>query len=157
MDVPRSPHSDSFLVAPPMAAEDDVEAIDEADTAEIPASKSVPPHVPPARVVTNEGELPSVIVDLKEVERAETDRASEVDGLLVATEAKVEDLVPVIEADHRELEPTRRAVVRPRVSTAPKLAIALVAALGAAGATFAGLKVSGVSAGSIGAALHVLR
>ena len=137
-----------------MTASDDV-LDDDADTTEIPASKSVPPHVPPARVITNETDLPSVIVELKELEVAEVQRASEVDGLLVATEA-LEATVPVEEKGRQGQ--TQRSRIRSRAAAGtPRLAIALVAALSAAGATFAGLKVSHVPAGSLGAALHVSR
>jgi hypothetical protein len=144
----KSPDSDLFLAHPLTAYEDDVEVLDDADTTEIPASKSVPPHVPPSRVVTHENELPSVIVDLKELEMAEAERISAVEGLLFTVETQ----------DQAHAEPTRRSVLRPRpFAPATKLAIALVAALGAAGATFGGLKVSHVAPGSIGASLHGMR
>jgi hypothetical protein len=108
--------------------------------------------------VTNENDLPSVIVDLKELEVAELQRASDVDGLLVATE-KLEAPVAVEEEPGAwDDEHTRPSQIRTRArSKVPAYAIAFVAALGAAGATFGGLKVSHVPAGSLGAALHVLR
>ena len=75
------------------ARRDDIRDVadDDAETTEIPASRSVPPHVPPARVVTTDDDLPSVIVDLHaerlEVnELVEMQRASDVDGLLTASE-----------------------------------------------------------------------
>jgi hypothetical protein len=150
------PDSAPFLLvhARQTTASDDV-IEDDADTTEIPASKSVPPHAPPARVITSETDLPSVIVDLKEIEVAEVQRGSEVDGLLVETEA-LEATVAVEERGRQEH--TQRSRIRSRTAAStPRLAIALVAALSAAGATFAGLKVSHVPAGSLGAALHVSR
>ncbi len=137
---------------------------DDTDTTEIPASKSVPPHVPPSRVVNSERDLPSVIVDLKELEVEETARASEVDGLLVAVDcltvevAAIGEIVEVPYAPRGEA--TRRSILRARPSRAaalPKVAIALAAALSAAGATFAGLKVSHVSPAAAGAAMHFTR
>ena len=148
------PDSAPFLLVDPMTPSDDV-TDDEADTTEIPASRSVPPHVPPARVVMLEDDLPSVIVDLRELEVAELQRASEVDGLLVATDALA--ATTPIEVAPRRQEQTGRSRIRPRSALVPRLTIALVAALSAAGATFAGLKVSHVPAGSLGAALHVVR
>ncbi len=70
----------------------------EEDEAERHPAKSVPPHVPPTpRVATYESDLPSVIVDLAELEASarleaasdliEVQRTSDVDGLLAATDA----------------------------------------------------------------------
>ena len=116
-------------------------------------SADAPPHVPPARVITTETDLPSVIVDLKELEVAELQRANEVDGLLVATET-----LEAVDDEPSHAGQTRRTRVRSRAAgNLPRFAIALMAALSAAGATFAGLKVSHVPAGSLGAALHVVR
>jgi hypothetical protein len=70
-----------LLVRPPSGVED---VLDDAETIEVPASRSVPPHHPPAPLTTNETDLPSVIVDLHELVSAqvEADRASDVDCLL---------------------------------------------------------------------------
>ena len=79
------PDSVPFLLVRETAVAEDV-VDDDAETTEIPSARSVPPHVPPARVVTSENELPTVIVELKEVEVAQPERASDVDGLLTVSE-----------------------------------------------------------------------
>src|SRR5271170_327011 len=124
------PDSVPFLLLREMAAAEDV-VDDDAETTEIPASRSVPPHAPPARVVTSENELPTVIVELKEVEVAEPERASEVDGLLSVSEVR--------------RTAARTSFSGSRAGKSRGLAIALLAALSAAGGTVAGIKVFHVS------------
>jgi hypothetical protein len=165
------PDSLPFLLVrpsrPSLAMKSDV-LDDDGETTEIPASKSVPPHLPPAPVVTTEHELPSVIVslfDLEIGESAELQRASDVDGLLTAVEV-IEVTIPLEEVTipvevAPSIDPTSdtgRVIVRsaPRARSRG-FAIAALAALMAAGGTFAGLKVCHVSGGSLGAALHVVR
>ena len=149
----QQPDSLPFLLLRDGAAADD--AVDEdAETTEIPASRSVPPHSPPPRVITSENELPSVIVELKEVEVAEPERASEVDGLLTVSERIVLQDAPRSDVKR---EGSRRSFSGSRVGTTRGLAIALVAALSAAGGTVAGMKVFHVSGVRLGAALHVVR
>jgi hypothetical protein len=142
-----------LLVRETTSAEEVVD--DDAETTEIPSSRSVPPHLPPARVVTSEQELPSVIVELKEVEVSEPERASEVDGLLrVSDKFALED---VLRAEAPRAAVTRRSLSGSRSGTSRGLAIALLAALSAAGGTVAGMKVFHVSGVRLGAALHVVR
>jgi hypothetical protein len=57
------PDSVPFLLTRPTALMTSDAIGDDAETTEIPASRSVPPHAPPPAVVTTEHELPSVIVD----------------------------------------------------------------------------------------------
>jgi carbamoylphosphate synthase large subunit len=158
--LPTSAQPDSIpflLVRPALATSSDDVVDDEAETTEIPASKSVPPHTPPARVVTTENDLPSVIVELKEIEVAEVQRASDVDGLLNVS-VKLDFPLPVEDKPTiDEVSPTRQSRSRARAGKARGFTIALVAALGAAGGTFAGLKVCHISGGTLGAALHVVR
>jgi hypothetical protein len=146
------PESVPFLLVRETASADDV-VDDDAETTEIPASRSVPPHSPPARVVTSENELPTVIVELKEVEVAEPERASEVDGLLTVSEKIALEEIP----SGVRRAAARRSFSGSRGGTSRGLAIALLAALSAAGGTVAGMKVFHVSGMRLGAALHVVR
>jgi len=142
-----------LLLVRETAAADDV-ADDDAETTEIPSSRSVPPHVPPARVVTSENELPTIIVELKEVEVSEPERASGVDGLLTVSEKiALEETAPSAVRPRA----ARRSFRGARAGTSRGLAIALLAALSAAGGTVVGMKVFHVSGVRLGAALHVVR
>ena len=149
-----SPQPDSvpFLLvrpvsSPPGAAE---APDDDAETNEIPSSRSVPPHAPPSALTTTETELPSVIVDLREMEASEEierQRQTDVDGLLSTTDEI--DLSPFqLPIDHdAPLRPnvkTKRSR-RSSASRAFGFAIAAVAALTAAGGTFVGMRVMHVS------------
>jgi hypothetical protein len=172
------PDSVPFLLTRPNGLMTSDVIDDDAETTEIPASRSVPPHAPPAPVVTTEHELPSVIVEeVWAAEERETSgpspSRSDVDSLLTASETlefplpeASRSVIPVtplpVPEDWRQVQtevsrhgraaggPARRARVRAVV-------IAAVAALTAAGGTFVGLKVFHVSAGTLNAALHVVR
>jgi hypothetical protein len=115
---------------------------------EIPVSRSVPPHAPPARTPMPE-DLPTIIVDLREVavtEEQEAQRASEVDGLIAAAEeiAVSEGRILIVAS-----QPARRS--------RGVVAALLLTALAVAG-TFAGLHARGLSAhDSVGASLHIAR
>ena len=158
------PDSVPFLLVRPNAPVMKSDAVDEdADTGEIPSSRSVPPHAPPAPVSTTEHELPSVILDLCErelSEAAERQRATDVDGLLTVSET-LEFPIPVDEQPvlepHVETRPSVVAKGMVRRARARGFAIAAVAALMAAGGTFAGLRVYHVSGLSFGAAQHLVR
>jgi hypothetical protein len=151
------PESVPFLLvrAPVSATVDAAHVVDDdGETVEVPASRSVPPHLPPPAVVTTEQELPSVIVDLQDLEAgelADLQRASDVDVLLTASET-IEFPIP---EEPVELTVTHHSVRRrSRAGTAARVTLALVAALSAAGGAFAGVKVFHVSGGSLSAALH---
>jgi hypothetical protein len=142
-----------LLVRPPSSVED---VLDDAETTEIPAAKSVPPHAPPARVTTMENHLPSVIVDLHSAdarEEPEAQRESSVDGLLDASERRTLPL-PVMMSGPSE-------VTLPSVEARPArgrgVLIALLAAAMAAGGTFAVVRVLHLSSQSLSAALHIVR
>ena len=143
--ITTSPPSVPFLlVRPPSGAE---EVLDDADTAEIPSSRSVPPHAPPARVTTAETELPSVIVDqvgFDASEGAEARRAISVD-------------IPVDVTAPLDLRDSTLRSPQTRGSRGRGIAIALLAAAMAAGGTFAVVRVLHVSGQSLGAALHIVR
>jgi hypothetical protein len=174
------PDSVPFLLVRPVSVSEGLVAAtkpdagdDDAETAEIPASKSVPPHSPPPPVVTTEHELPSVIVELHELEVSEMielQRASDVDVLLTASET-IEFPLDVEFPVHVEEAPaldgrakTRRSAMKSsgaRTAWARGFAIATIAALTAAGGTFAGLRVCHGAAGtagwgSLGASLQTL-
>ncbi len=170
------PDSVPFLLVRPVVEMKGDVVDDDGETAEVPVSKSVPPHAPPAAIVTSEHELPSVIVDLcaleasSEVETVELQRASEVDGLLTTSQAmQAPPMPPVeplevaipIEEDHPldSQGGTHSLKMRSgsRAVRARGFAIAAVAALTAAGGTFAGLRVCHVTGSSLGAAFHVVR
>jgi len=173
------PDSVPFLLTRPTALMTSDVIDDDAETTEIPISRSVPPHAPPPPVVTTEHELPSVIVDAWDMEiRTTSDanvRPSEVDGLLSASEtldfplpalsASTRPVIPVtplpIEEDPlgAETELTRIGHVGRRSARKARvraIIIAAAAALTAAGGTFVGLKVLHVSGSALGAALHVV-
>jgi hypothetical protein len=189
--IPTTTPLDSLpflLVRPSLAMKSDV-LDDDGETNEIPSSKSVPPHSPPTPIVTTEHELPSVIVDLVELraseiaayakeakamrEPSELQRDSDVDGLLTAAET-FELTIPVevipldVPLSFEPIEPLdpldeTGPIMRP---TQPRgrsrgFAIAALAALMAAGGTFAGLKVCHVTyhvpGGSLSAAPHAVR
>lgn len=148
------PESVPFLLVRPHTASEDV--MDDAETAEIPASKSVPPHMPPARVTTTETDLPSVIVDIGELrasEAVEAERSTDVDVLLDVSESALR----VSGSPMKALETGRP--MRPAAPAAgPRrrgVAIALVAALMATGGTFVGFRVFHVHAP--GGAVHAMR
>jgi hypothetical protein len=138
---------------------------DDAETTEIPASKSVPPHSPPAPVSTTEHELPSVIVDLCDLEAseaAEIQRATDVDGLLTASETIEFPLFieeePTLDGRSETLKSApKRPAARAGTARGRGFAIAAVAAITAAGGTFAGLRVYHVSGFPLSAATHLVR
>jgi hypothetical protein len=155
------PDSVPFLLTRPPSAVEDV--LDDAETTEIPASKSVPPHHPPAPVTTTELELPSVIVDLRELDGTsapgaawstqeasadvEAERASDVDGLLAT----------FLDGEIVELPPP--AIERNARSRSHGVAVAVIAATMALGATVAGARVlHHTTAGlTLETALHLAR
>ncbi len=158
-----------FLLTRPTAvlASDVIEDVEDGETVEIPASRSVPPHAPPPALHTTEHELPSIIVDLCAVEpHVELQRESEVDGLLCASET-VEfpsDLaVPVSEQITAETSAREVRLARAtgaRSARGRSLVIAAAAALTAAGGTFAGLKATHAypaSLNSLSSVIHAMR
>jgi hypothetical protein len=146
------PESAPFLLVRP--SDRDVTEVLEEDEEE-PAAKSVPPRPPPSAVTTTEHSLPSVIVDLHELEESaeeEASRASDVDGLLqdIETHANLRDsrrvqTLHVIDEPRRERGSLRN------------LTLALLTAFVVAGTTFAGLRASHVLPSSLGAAIHSMR
>jgi len=151
-----SPESTPFLLVRPSSGD----VTDVLEDEEEPASKSVPPRPPPSSVRTTEQTLPSVIVDLRELEATEEEeavRSSDVDGLLEAIEAHASA------RDSRRVQTLHviEPVAAPRVSRTPSgsrsVTIALLTACVLAGTTFAGLRVYHVSPSTLGAALHLTR
>ncbi len=147
------PESAPFLLVRPSSGDVTDVLEDEEDA----ASKSVPPRPPPSSVRTTEHSLPSVIVDLRELEASaeeEAQRSSDVDVLLMEA----------IEA-HASLRDSRRVQTlhvieerpRPRSGAVRTVAIALLTACALAGTAFAGVRVYHVSPSSLGAALHIAR
>ena len=131
------------------------------DTVEIPSSRSVPPHAPPARVITTETELPSVIVDLRDVERNEALASMEIDGLLAEP---IEIPLPAIEIEYRPQQPTlpsafAKAAPRARTQSAGRGWIfgLVAAAMALGGGAFVGARALHASGHSLGAALHLTR
>jgi hypothetical protein len=145
-----SPESEPFLLVRP-SSRDVTDVNDDEDTEE-PAAKSVPPRTPAPAVTTSENGLPSVIVDLRELEdelaelesavqqqcaQLEARRTSDVDGLLESIDVSVaapEDVRRQPTLPSIEREPTR--------GFARSFAIGLVAALVICG-------------GALGAVLHL--
>jgi hypothetical protein len=160
--MPDVIHSQSQVESLPFllvrAGETDDEVDEDMVTTEIPSARSVPPHAPPARVVTSENELPTIIVELKDQEMAEPERVSAVEGLLTESakfalngQPRSRDATP----DDRSQ--AARGSSKSRRGKARGVAIALVAALSAVGGTVAGMKVFHVSGAHLTAALHVVR
>ncbi len=119
----------------------DVPLAEDVPEGEPERARSVPPHAPPARTESEEGGLPSVIIDLRDLEaseEAEVRRASDVDGLL---------------ADAEVLEQTQ-VTRQPRRSRT--FALTLVVA-GLLAGSLIGARAHGVSPRAIGAALHLAR
>ena len=144
-----------FLLVRPSST---VEELDDMDTVEIPSSRSVPPHAPPARVVTTETDLPSVIVDLRDLERNETLASMEIDGLLADP---IEIPLPAIEIEYRPQQPTLPSVeakAAPRAPSGRGWIFGLVAAaMALGGGAFVGARALHASGHSLGAALHITR
>jgi hypothetical protein len=149
------PDSTPFLLVRPSSGDvTDVLEQDEEDS----GAKSVPPRPPPTSVRTTENTLPSVIVDLKELEATEEEeaqRSSDVDGLLD------DGLLEAIEA-HAHARDSRRVqtlhVIEHRQGSARRnAAILLLTACAVAGTTFAGLRAYHVSPHVLSAALHLAR
>jgi hypothetical protein len=153
------PDSFPFLIAEaPLLVEDDyIHEDHEDDDVEVPSappvvvrakvppasesSREVPPRPPPAPLRTGEGALPTVIIDLREQEidaEVEARRASEVDGLL---SARLDFPLPL---PVRAPSLTAVTVSSPRRSALSfhlrGVAVALVAAITAAGGTLAGFR-----------------
>jgi hypothetical protein len=139
-----SPHSEPFLLVRPSLARDVTDVTD--DEAEEPAAKSVPPRTPLPAATTRENDLPSVIVDTRELEdelaelesavqeqcaQLEARRKSDVDGLLEAV-----DLCVVAPEDVRR-QPTLPSIERePTRGFARSFALGLLAALVIGGGAF---------------------
>ena len=146
------PESAPFLLV--RASSSDVTDVleDEEDA----ASKSVPPRPPPSSVRTTEHSLPSVIVDLRELEASEEEeaqRSSDVDVLLMEAISAHASL-----RDSRRVQTLHVIEERPRSGGALRtVAIALLTACALAGTAFAGVRVYHVSPSSLGAALHLAR
>ena len=154
-------HSQSQLESVPFLLGRTGETDDEVDedmvTTEIPSARSVPPHAPPARVVTSENELPTIIVELKDQEVAEPERVSAVEGLLTESAKFALGAQARLDAAPGEAESAKPRPSGSRRGKARGVAIALVAALSAVGGTVAGMKVFHVSGAHLTAALHVMR
>jgi hypothetical protein len=147
------PESAPFLLVRPS----DRDVTDVLDNEEDADAKSVPPRPPPSSVRTTEQSLPSVIVDIRELEAAaaaEEERvpSADVDVLLedISTHATLRDSRRVQTLPSIEPPPMRTRLV-PRA-----LAIALVSAAVVAG-TVVCLGVHHVSPGDLRAALHLAR
>jgi hypothetical protein len=163
--MPDVIHSQSQVESLPFllvrAGETDDEVDEDMVTTEIPSARSVPPHAPPARVVTSETELPTIIVELKDQEMAEPERVSAVEGLLTESakfalngEPRSTDATP---GERSQAARGLSKSSKSRRGKARGVAIALVAALSAVGGTVAGMKVFHVSGAHLTAALHVVR
>lgn len=162
----HQPDSLPFLLVRPNAPTMKADVIEEdGETEEIPCSRSVPPHAPPAPMSTTEHELPSVIVDPCALggETIEHMQATEVDGLLTASEP-VDFVIPFdeqptldTESDTVRSAAKARAVSRSRSGKGRGFAIAAVAALMAAGGTFVGMRVYHVAGFPLSAASHLVR
>jgi hypothetical protein len=161
------PDSLPFLLVRPNVPAMKADVLDEdGETEEIPCSRSVPPHAPPAPLSTTEHELPSVIVDPIALgntgnEAVEHLRATEVDGLLIASEP-VEFVIPVdelptLDNDAETLRSAAKARASARSGKGRGFAIAAVAALMAAGGTFVGMRVYHVAGFPLSAASHLVR
>ncbi|HEY2516027.1 MAG TPA: hypothetical protein VGI39_34385 [Polyangiaceae bacterium] len=128
------------------------------DTVEIPSSKSVPPHAPPARVVTTENDLPSVIVDLRDMERNEALASIEIDGLLAEP---IEIPLPAIEIEYRAQQSTLPSVTAKPASRSTSgrgwIFGLVAAAMALGGGAFVGARALHASGHSLGAALHITR
>ena len=137
-------HPDSFpfvLSEPAILIDDYLEEDDVIDA--VPSSRNVAPRLPPAPWRLDE-DLPTVIVDLREHEAdasVEAKRASDVDGLLSvkldfpAEEARA---VPAVRPTAVTLvSATKRSAVAFHLRG---VAVALVAAITAAGGTLAGFR-----------------
>jgi hypothetical protein len=158
----HQPDSLPFLLVRPNALSMKSEVLDDdGETEEIPCSRSVPPHAPPAPLSTTEHELPSVIVDPCVLGTAEAFSGASVDGLLTATEA-IDFVIPVDEQPTLQngvpaVRSKARSSSRARSSRGKGFAIAAVAALTAAAGTFAGLRVYHVSGFPLIAPTHLVR
>jgi hypothetical protein len=164
------PDSLPFLLVRPNAPTMKADVLDEdGETEEIPCSRSVPPHAPPAPLSTTEHELPSVIVDPAALGSAGSDtidrlQATEVDGLLTASEP-VEFVIPfdeqpTLDTESETLRSAAKARARFRSRSSGRgrgFAIAAVAALMAAGGTFVGMRVYHVAGFPLSAASHLVR
>jgi hypothetical protein len=144
-----NPTSEPFLLvraAPARPArERDVTDVTD-DEPEEPAAKSVPPRTPHPALTTKENDLPSVIVDVRELEedlarlerevqqqcaQLEARRTSDVDGLLERVEVSAEAFEDV------RRQPTLHTVERePARGFARNFAIGLLAALTIGGGAF---------------------
>jgi len=149
------PQSTPFLLVRPS----DRDVTDVLDDGEGEPTKSVPPRAPPSSMTTSENNLPSVIVDLAELEASEpvaspNDDAvpsSEVDGLLESIEAHASA------RDSRRVQ-TLHVIERTRAPHAFRnAAIVVVSACVLAGGAFVGVHTHHLSPRALGAALHFSR
>lgn len=140
-----SPESEPFLLRAPLARNRDVTDVSD-DEDEEPAAKSVPPRAPLPAVTTSENDLPSVIVDLRDVEddlaalesavqeqcaQLEARRKSDVDGLLEAVN------LSVVPFEDVRRQPTLPGIERePSRGFARSFALGLLAALVIGGGAF---------------------
>ena len=134
-----SPESVPFLLV--RASSRDVTDVTDEDEADESGAKSVPPHAPPAAVTTTETDLPSVIVDLRELEasaQVEAQRTSDIDCLLAATES----LEVPTDVRRQPTLPTIDGLPRSR-GTVRSIAFGLLAAVAIGG-------------GALGAFLHLV-
>jgi hypothetical protein len=139
-----SPASEPFLLVRPSLARDVTDVSDEEP--EEPAAKSVPPRTPQPAVTTSENDLPSVIVDLRDLEddlaqlesevqqqcaQLEARRTSDVDGLLESVD------LGVVSFEDVRRQPTLPAIERePTRGFARSFALGLLAALVIGGGAF---------------------
>lgn len=170
MNSTTQPDSLPFLLtrSAELMSADAIEDDDDGETGEIPSSRSVPPHCPPVGMITNETDLPSVIVDGDvEDEHVELQRESDVDGLLYASETLDFPLEPVVPASQQVTgdvsEDVRAITQRTRVRSGRgrTFLFATAAVLTVAGGALAGLKVTHhaypAPLNSLSAVLHAMR
>jgi len=148
-----SPESAPFLLV--RASSRDVTEVSDEYGVEETAAKSVPPHVPPVRLAASgENDLPSVIVDLRDLEageQVEAQRKSELDGLLASTEDLPAVMqVPLMSTPLQPIDVRREQQTLPAIDREPRRARSSVR--GFALGLIAAVAIGG---GALGAFLHL--